>query len=193
MRAVCRRMLPITIISACVLVACGSNGSGAAPAPPPCDDTCKDGIAILALRETAKLAYNLTLQGQPVGDHDETRNCPFGGSVRVFGNATSNAIQGATNVKLTYVWNACSYMIKDSDPKRTYEVKLTGTITQEGILAVQPSASSAINMKSDAMTLEGTVYDPPIDYAATQCPIELGQDGNALSGKVCGRSANSTL
>jgi hypothetical protein len=176
-----------------LLFGCSSKVGSNDSVPPTCDGTCKDGIAILAMRETAKLAFNLTLQGKSVGAHDETRPCPFGGTVRVFGTASSNAVQGTTEVKLTYVWDGCGYMVKDTDPKKTYNTKLAGTMTQEGILAVQPSATSAITMASDAMTWEGTVYDPPIDYAATKCPVALGQDGNALTGTICGRIASGQL
>src|SRR5262249_2516535 len=102
----CRRRILTMFRSAVLLLvlavsACGTKA--AATAPPPCDGTCQDGIAIRALRETAKLAFNLTLQGKPVGQHDETTPCPLGGSVHVFGVATSNAVQGATEVDLTYV------------------------------------------------------------------------------------------
>jgi hypothetical protein len=68
---------------------------------PPCDARCEDGIAARALRETVKLAYNLTLQANPVGDQDESTDCPLGGRVRVFGHATSNPEQARPEVDLT--------------------------------------------------------------------------------------------
>lgn len=170
---------------------CGSSVSDP-PAPPPCDEACKDGVALKALRETMKLAFNLTLQGKPVGEHDETTPCPLGGSARVFGSATSNALQGATEVKLTYVLTDCRYLFKDDDAEDNYAMMISGTMTQEGILAVQPSATSALVMKGESMKLIGTVYDPPLEYAA-DCPIELGQNGNKLTGKICGRDAFSDL
>jgi hypothetical protein len=43
------------------------------------------------------------------------------------------------------------------------------------------------------MTLEGTVYDPPIDYGRTGCAVELGQDGDRLSGTLCGRAVGVEL
>ncbi|MBX3198378.1 MAG: hypothetical protein KF894_09630 [Labilithrix sp.] len=170
---------------------CGSSVS-APPAPPPCDEACQDGVALKALRETMKLAFNLTLQGKPVGEHDETTPCPLGGSARVFGSATSNALQGATEVKLTYVLSDCRYLFKDDDAEDNYAMQIAGTMTQEGILAVQPSSTSALVMKGESMKLLGTVYDPPIEYAA-DCPIELGQNGNKLTGTICGRDAFSDL
>jgi hypothetical protein len=48
-------------------------------------------------------------------------------------------------------------------------------------------------MRSDSITLEGTVYDPPVDYGATECPVELGQDGDRLSGTLCGRAVGVDL
>jgi hypothetical protein len=173
------------------LVHCSAT---AAPAPkaPPCDQKCQDGVAIKAIRETMKLAFNLTLQGKPVGAHDETRPCPFGGSVRVYGTATSNAIQGATEVDLTYELDGCGYLFRDDDPDDNYTAKLSATITQRGILAVQPTATSAVIMGSAAVRYEGTVYDPPIDYNV-DCPLELAQNGNTITGRICGRDARADL
>lgn len=185
-----RALTTVCVASFC-LSACQADATPPPP-PPPCDEECTDGIAILAVREAAKLAFNVMLQGKPVGDHDETKPCPFGGTARVFGNATSNATQGATEVRLTYVFAGCAGLSKDDEAKENYELRLTGTLTQEGILAVQPSATSALIMKSDTMKIEGTVYDPPKDYNA-DCPLELGQNGNALTGKICGRETKTQL
>jgi hypothetical protein len=185
------RVSLLVLVLSLAASACGSSVTPP-PKPPPCDDECKDGVAIKAIRETTKLAYNLTLQGKPVGTHDLTTPCPLGGGVRVFGTATSNASQGATEVRLTYVLADCAYVFQDDDPEDNYSMTFSGTITQEGILAVQPSATSAIIMKSESMKLSGTVYDPPLEYAA-DCPIELGQNGNKLTGKVCGRIAETDL
>jgi hypothetical protein len=162
------------------------------PPPPPCDEKCKDGIAVKAVREMMKLAFNLTFQGKPVGEHDIEAPCMFGGSARVYGTATSNAIQGATEVRLTYVFTKCGYQFQDDKLENNYKMNLDGTMSQEGIIAVQPSAPAAVIMKSDAMKLTGTVYDPPIDYTA-DCPVELGQNGNTLSAKICGRDAKADL
>lgn len=185
----------IRLASALVVgaVACGSGGAVTPPPEaPPCDDECKDEIAVRALRETVKLAFNLTFQGKPVGTYDLAAKCPQGGTVRVTGRATGNALQGTTEVKITYVLAQCGYLSKDDDAKENYETKLTGTFTQEGILAVQPTNPSALIMKSDLMKFEGTVYDPPSPYNA-DCPLELGQNGNALSGKICGRNVETDL
>ena len=166
----------------------GCGGGKSAPPPPPCDQACLDGIAIRAMREEMKLAFNLTFQGQPVGDHDFTVACPLGGTARVFGNATSNALQGSTMVKVTFVLDHCAYDRKDDDPKQTYQMTVNGTITEDGTLAVQPTSTTALDIKSDTVSLTGNVYDPPIDYSEASCPVALGQDGNNLSGTACGRT-----
>jgi hypothetical protein len=70
---------------------------------------------------------------------------------------------------------------------------LTGTATEKGTLAVQPSANTALTIQSDAMTFSGTVHDPPLNYQANACPLALVQDGNQLSGTVCGRQAGTSL
>lgn len=173
------------------ILACGSDGPSKAP-PPPCDEACKDGVAIKGLRETMKLAFNLTLQGKPVGEQDLTTPCPFGGTARVHGTATSNATQGTTEVRLTYELAECSYLFQDDDAEDNYSLTISGSVSQTGIIAVQPSATSAVIMRSDNVTLKGTVYDPPLGYEA-QCPVELGQNGNKLTGKICGRVAETDL
>jgi hypothetical protein len=185
----------LTLLSL-VVTAMGGSGCGAdatpPPPPPPCDDKCKDGIVILAVRETAKLAYNLTLQGKPVGPQDGRTPCPFGGNVHVFGTASSNAIQGTTEVSLTYEMNGCSYQFTDDDPDDNYKTKLTGTLVQTGIIAVQPGSSTALIMKSESMQFEGTVHDPPIDVTLT-CKMDLAQSGNILNGKLCDRDVKRDL
>ena len=177
----------LVLALAAPLPAC--TGGPDPPPAPPCDQKCRDATALRGLRETTKLAFNLTLQGKPVGEHDETIPCIRGGSARVFGRATSNADQGATNVDLTYVFTNCAYFFRDDDPEDNYDLVLSGTITQTGIIAVQPSASSALLMKSERMSVSGTVYDPPEPFEEDDCPLELVQNGNQLSGSMCGRLA----
>lgn len=179
-------------IALAFVIGCSSASSGPAPQPPPCDEKCKDGVAIKALRETMKLAFNLTFQGKPVGEHDLTTPCPLGGAARVAGTATSNPFQGTTEVKLTYVLTDCHYLFKDDDANDNYSMKFSGTISQEGVIAVQPSATSALVMKSEVVKLDGTVYDPPVEYKA-ECPVELGQNGNDVTGRICGRETKTDL
>jgi hypothetical protein len=150
-------------------------------------------VAARAVRETLKLVYNLTLQGEPVGPQEGSTRCPLGGSGRVFGVASSNPLQGATEVTLTYVLTRCSTLELDSEPPENYELILDGTFEQTGILAVQPTATTALLMRSDAVSLEGSVYDPPLQFRETSCVVELVQSGNQLSGTLCGRRTGLNL
>jgi hypothetical protein len=170
----------------------GCSDDKAEPSPP-CEERCRDNTAARALRETMKLAYNLTLQGNPVGPQDELTPCPLGGSAHVFGDASSNPKFGATEVDLTYELDACHYFSRDEAPGENYDMVVTGTLTQVGTLAVQPTATTALVIQSGSVTLTGNVYDPPIDYAADACAVALGQDGNFLSGKLCGREVGLDL
>jgi hypothetical protein len=172
-------------------LACGAENEP--EPPPPCEQQCKDEVALRALRETMKLVYNLTLQGEDVGPQDETTECPLGGRARVFGEATSEPMQGATIVSLTYELDRCAYFEIDEEPDENYTMRLSGTLRQEGILAVQPSATTAILIDSDSVTFFGAVYDPPLQYTEEECPIDLGQSGNTLSGTICERPATVQL
>jgi hypothetical protein len=178
----------------CVLLGClaCSSVEEAEPAPP-CEQPCRDASALRALRETLKLVYNLTLQGNAVGPQDETTDCPQGGSARVFGEASSDSMQGATEVVLTYELMACAYLERDDEPPENYEMTLSGVIAQEGTIAVQPSATTALVMSSDSLSFSGTVYDPPISYEEASCSVVLGQSGSQLSGTICEREAGVEL
>jgi hypothetical protein len=67
---------------------------------------------------------------------------------------------------------------------------LDGTATESGTIAVQPSATTSLAIKSEAMSFAGYVNDPPIDYAEPDCMVDVRQDGNAVSGFFCdGRTA----
>lgn len=186
-----RTSLPALALVGLLVAAC-SDGPAPPPAPP-CDQACKDGAAVRALRETLKLVYNLTLQGKPVGDQDATIPCIRGGSARVFGRATSDAIQGATQVELTYVLDRCAYAQKDEEPPENYDLAFTGTIEQRGTLAVQPTATTAILLVGKGVGLSGVVYDPAIPYEEASCDVDLTQSGNRIAGSICGRSAGSDL
>lgn len=174
----------LALLATFVLAGCGDEQ---AEPSAPCDEECQDATAGRALRETMKLVYNITLQGNPVGPQDETTPCPLGGKARVFGNATSNPKFGSTEVSLTYELAACHSLSRDDEPGENYDVVVSGTVTQKGTLAVQPTATTALVMQSASITLEGNVYDPPIEYSVAACVVELGQDGNQLSGTLCGR------
>jgi hypothetical protein len=160
---------------------------------PACDERCEDGIAARALRETLKLAYNLTLQANPVGEQDETCDCPLGGRARVFGFASSNPVQGANEVDLTYELDRCAVLEIDEEADESYQMVIDGTLSQSGVMAVQPSATTALVMRSEATSLAGTVHDPPREYLALDCPVELGQNGNDLAGLLCERGVGVDL
>jgi hypothetical protein len=179
-----------------MLLALGANACAseieAEPAPP-CDQECQDANALRAIRESMKLIYNLTLQGNPVGPQDEIIPCPQGGFARVFGEASSNSMQGATMVRLAYVFQDCSYLRRDEDPEENHDLTMTAVIGQEGTIAVQPSATTALLIASEAVTLSGTIYDPPITYTVEACELLLSQTGSDLSGTICGREAGVDL
>ena len=96
-------------------------------------------------------------------------------------------------VDLTYVLDHCGYAVKDADPAQTYSMTFTGTVIESGTIAVQPSATTALDIKSSDAALSGTVFDPPIDYQVSACAVVLGQSGNKLSGTICGRVVGLTL
>jgi hypothetical protein len=177
-------------ITSLALAGCGDKTP---PPSPPCEQDCLDGVALRALRETMKAAFNNTFQGKDVGTHDETHQF-IRGSARVFGEASSNAQLGTTKVNLTYVFTQAAYYQKDNEPEENFAMIVDGTITQEGTLAVQPSSPTSLVMRSEGMTLVGKVYDPPVDYPtrdypAISCPVELNQNGNKVAGLLCGREA----
>lgn len=182
--------LPLIVAA---FASCASNAGNAPPPPPPCDQTCMDQTAARALREAMKLAYNLTLQGKPVGPQDQSTPCPFGGTAHVFGTASSSAAQGTTSVDLSYAFTHCAYQRVDTDPNQNYQMTLDGSVTESGILAVQPSSTTALKIQSSAMTFSGNVYSPPVGYAETACAVALAQDGNQLSGTMCERPLGLTL
>jgi hypothetical protein len=184
----------------------GFGCGGKAPAPAPaCDRPCKDGVAVRALRETMKFAFNKTLQGNPVGQQDETAPClDVGvGTARIYGTATSNSDQGTMDLKLTYVFDRCFYTApKNAAPERNFSMTLTGTISQNGTLSVQPSATTALIMTSPAMAFSGTVYEPAVDYTLydppgddtdRSCALSLAQSGSAVSGTICGTPQGEEL
>ncbi len=189
-----KRVASMVVIAS--LVACGGSRGGSSTTPP-CDTACQDGVALLSLRDAIKLVYNLTLQGRPVGPQEEMLpkpGCPLGGTASVSGTASSNADQGTTTVNLTYVFKQCGYSQIDSDPTQTFTLTLDGTVTEVGTIAVQPSSTTALEFTSAAFSFNGTVYDgPPLPYVHTGCALQLGQDGNNLSGIVCDHDAGTTL
>ncbi|WP_394841234.1 hypothetical protein LZC95_29710 [Pendulispora brunnea] len=185
-------MIRRTLLAALLVAAVGCE-DGTLPPPPPCDAICQDSIALRGVREMMKLIFNLTLQGKPVGQHDATIACPLGGTAHIFGTATSNAVQGATEVSLTYVFDQCAHLERDEEARENYALTLTGTFSQQGTIAVQPSATTALLMKSASVTVWGTVHAPAIDYRAENCIANLAQNGNHVSGMFCERPVGTDL
>ena len=186
-------------------------GCGAGPRPaaaPPCDQQCQDGVALLGLRTAMKVAYNFEVSTKPVGAQDRTAPCVSfdgtqGGTVHVFGNATVNAIQGASIVSLTYDFKNCLYSAApDATANQNYSLTMNGKVTEEGTLSAQPTATTALKIETvldsamlptDSLSISGTVYDPPVDYTASGCALSVIQDGNSVSGALCGRRAGFTF
>ena len=178
-----RSVMLLTVAAAST--ACG--GDDAAPEAKPCDEECRDKSAVRSLREVIKVVYNLTLQSNDAGEQDESTRCPQGGSARVTGVATSVAEQGATELDVTYELNQCAYLQRDDEVDENYDITISGVVTEQGILAVQPTATTALFFESESISIEGTVYDPPIDYAELDCAISFAQNGNNFAGSWCGR------
>lgn len=191
-----QRFIAIAVVLALVglgVFGCSSS-AGPTPAAPACDQVCQDAVALRAFRETVKQVFNGALQSMPVGAQDQTYTCsPLGGTAHVTGTATSNPNVGTTTVNLTYVFDHCHYVQADTDPTQNYDITLTGTAIETGIIAVQPGTTTALTLTTDAMTFSGTVYSPALPYAVGPCAVQLSQNGNQLSGLVCGRTAGLTL
>lgn len=175
------------------LVALGCSDAGSVAEPRVCDEGCQHDTAARAVREMLKLVYNLTLQANPVGSQDETTPCPAGGSARVSGEATSDARQGATLVRLDYRFSGCVYLQRDEEPHENYLIELSGSIHQQGTFAVQPNATTAVIMSGADLSLRGSVYDPPLAYEQRGCALQLGQSGDRLSGTLCGNIVGAEL
>jgi len=190
-----------------LLVGCGA---GPRPAPAPaCDQTCQDGVALRALRTAMKIAYNFEVSTKPVGAQDGTAPCVSfdgsrAGSVHVFGDARVNAVQGASIVSLTYDFKNCLYSAPpDPTADQNYSLTLTGQVTETGTISVQPTATTALIIQTvvdpstmqptNSLSVSGTVYDPALNYSFSNCALSVVQNGNAVSGALCGRSAGFTF
>jgi len=193
----------------CLFLVAGC-GAGPRPAPPPpCDQACQDGVALLGLRSAMKVAFNFKIAAMPVGDQDVTTPCvsfdgQLGGTVHIVGTARVNALQGASLVSLTYDFRNCLFSAPpDPTANQNFSLTFSGKVTEDGTLSVQPTATTAIELATevdpvtmvptDSLSISGTVYDPPLDYAASDCALSAIQTGNAVSGAFCGRMAGFTF
>jgi hypothetical protein len=185
-------------------------GAGPRPAPPPpCDQSCQDGVALLGLRTAMKTAYNFKIAAMPTGDQDATTPCisfdgKLGGSVHIVGMAEVNAVQGASIVALTYDFKNCLFSAPpDPTANQNFSLTIDGKVTEAGTISVQPTATTALQIESEAdpstslptesLSISGTVYDPPVDYSASACALSVIQNGNLVSGAFCGRMAGFTF
>ncbi len=195
------RVLALAMLLAVTLIGPACSGAGPSPTAPTCDRVCQDAVAMRAFRETMKQVFNGALQNGPVGPQDQTYACsPFGGTAHITGTATSNANVGTTTVNLTYVFDHCRYIAADTEPTQNYDIAISGTAVEVGTIAVQPGTTTSLTMTSDAMTFAGTVYSPPLPFgsvadaaAPEPCALQLAQNGNQLSGTICGRVSGLTL
>lgn len=188
-----RSRVACLVVPFAMLLACGAETGPDPEPPPPCDQECRDEVAMRGMRETMKLVFNLTFQGKAVGMHDFAFACPLGGKARIFGTATSEPVQGATEIDITYELDACKLSQRDDDAPENYDLAVTGTVRQTGILAVQPTSTTALGIRSDAMTIAGTVYAPPLPFTVAACPMLLAQNGSRLTGTICGRQVTVDL
>jgi len=155
-----------------------------------------------------KVAYNFEVATKPVNAQDGTAPCVSfdgtqGGTVHVFGNATVNAIQGASIVSLTYDFKNClDSAPPDATADQNFSLTLNGKVTEDGTLSAQPTATTALTIETvldsamlptESLSISGTVYDPPVDYAASSCALSVIQNGNSVSGALCGRRAGFTF
>jgi len=179
------------LLFALLMAGCGGNEEEAKPKT--CDAECQDQVAARSLRDVIKLVYNLTLQGNTVGIQDETTRCPHGGSARVGGIATSVPEQGANDLELGYQLVDCAYQHKDDDAEESYDVVISGIVLETGVLAVQPTATTALIFESETISVEGEIFDPPVPYAEPDCALRMVQDGQHMSGTWCGRQIGFDL
>jgi len=179
--------LAFLVGSAAVTLGCGG---GNRPAPPAtCDQPCKDGVVLRALRVGMRFAYNFAIQSKPVGMQDEMVPCIPSGNVHIVGDAQSNAMLGTSELNLTYTFTDCvNPAPQNTTPERNYKLTMNGAVTENGTLAMGGPTTS-LTLIGTGMGFSGTVYDPPVDYVEMDCEVKANQDGNNMTGMVCGRMA----
>jgi hypothetical protein len=224
-RGTTRRTLAIAGCLSVALFAMGCSGKQPAPSAP-CDQECKDAIALRALREAMRSAFNGRSQGQDAGPQDWNMPCeqrvgPPIGSANILGTAVSNTQQGMTRVNLTYEFLSCLVTSVEATPERNYDLSLKGTVTEVGALSALSTSPNALKIATlgagppdagaegggedggedggdeggadagafSTLSFNGTVYDPPVEYHENVCEILAMQNGNNVSGWICGRIA----
>jgi hypothetical protein len=181
------RCLAFLVSSAAVTLGCASGNAPAAP--PACDQPCRDSVALRALRVGMRFAYNFAIQSKPVGMQDEMVPCIPSGNVHIVGDGQSNAMLGTSTLHLTYTFTNCvNPAPQNTTPERNYKLTMNGTVSETGTLAMG-GPTTALKLHGTGMGFSGTVYDPPVDYVEMDCVVDASQDGNTMTGEVCGRMA----
>jgi hypothetical protein len=174
------------LFGALVLAACGSSTP---PAPPTtCDTACADGIVLYALRQTMMLIYNETVLGHEAGALDGGGEC-LTGTAAAGGTALPDGGVAAIGVSLSYDFGACRLLRRETTPGHDYDLTFAGTVSQEGTIAVLNTSTMTLAIKSDALSFSGTVYDPPVHCEGSSCVVDVKQNGNDVTGTICGRPA----
>jgi hypothetical protein len=219
-RGTMRRTLVIAGSLSVALYAMGCSGKQPAPSAP-CDQECRDAIALRALREAMRSAFtiNVAYKDRDNGLQDVEGRCSDTGvgSARIFGTAVSNTQQGMTKVDLAYEFLSCLVTSVEATPERNYDLSLKGTVTEVGALSALSTSPNALKIATlgasppdggadaggedagdeggadagafSTLSFNGTVYDPPVEYHENVCEILAMQNGNNVSGWICGRIA----
>jgi hypothetical protein len=110
--------------------------------------------------------------------------------VHIVGEVESNAMLGTSQVNLTYTFTDCQNPSpKSTTPERNYNLTMNGAVSENGMLAMGGPTTSLVLMGT-GIGFSGTVYDPAVDYSQKDCELSGNQDGNNVTGTLCGRKAD---
>jgi hypothetical protein len=196
-------MRRIEILALAIACSSGCAISASPPPTPTCDQACQDGVAIRALRNGMAVVYNKAFP-QPIpkgvtppegfvppplvlpGPQDLHVPCDATHVVHLFGDATSDPNQGVTFVSLTYDVAGCvADNQNDPTPEQNYTLEIAGTLTEIGTLG--GNNTTAVVIRGDSVAFSGSVFHPAYEYVET-CELDLVQNGNNVSGRLCGRT-----
>jgi hypothetical protein len=176
------------LLSPLALASCSGPSTPEPPPPAACAQDCQDAVVVRALRETIRIAFNLGLQGEPVGEQDKTLPCPEGGKVHITGTATTDASTGTNIIDLTYDFAGCRAIKTLSGRDGTYDITWTGVVVESGKISNLSGSTTALVFSCDSLVFTGNITDsaPPL-AVEDACKLTLTQDGSTLSGTLCGR------